>query len=454
MIRVRFAPTPSGHLYISSARVALANFLHARRHGGQVLLRLDDLDPDRTKPVYAESMMQDLRWMGIAWDACIRQSERMPLYENSIERLKRSGRLYPCFESEEELRAKQDYRRKRGQPTIYDRAMLQLTPEQRAAAEAGGKRPHWRFRLSGRILEWPDLIMGSRQAKLPSVSDPVLVYADGRPAPLLASVVDDIDTGITHIIRADDNAANTGIQIELFEALGANASRLTFAHLPQIGDAPRDGGAGSASGRGRAGRRVGSLSVRGLRGDGIEATALVTYLAWEGLAEGGEPAAASDLAGRFSLARLGKVTGGFDPIALMAMNRRALRGMDLAAVADRLPNGATERFWLAIRGSLDLLTEARGWWDVVAGTIVPPVMDEERAFLTTAEALLPAEPWNGTVWQTWTQSLAEATGRDLAAVADPLRLALTGEDHGPDLAHLLPLIGRSRTANRLRIAAA
>lgn len=396
--------------------------------------------------------MQDLRWLGIAWDDCIRQSERMALYEKAIERLKQSGRLYPCFESDEELRAKQDHRRKRGQPTIYDRAMLHLTPEQRAAAEAGGKRPYWRFRLSARILEWPDLIMGKRQAKLPSVSDPVLVLADGRPTPLLASVVDDIDTGITHIIRADDNAANTGIQIELFEVLGANASRLTFAHLPPIVDAQRDGGAR---------RRAGSLSLRSLRGDGIEATALVAYLAAGGVPGENsgensgdcEPASALDLAPRFSLARLGKAGGGFDPIALMAMNRRALRAMAYAAVADRLPNGATETFWLAIRGSLDLLTEARGWWDVVTGTIVPPVMDHERDFLGSAETLLPAEPWNGTVWQTWTQALAEESGRDLDGVIEPLRLALTGEDHGPDLADLLPLIGRNRTANRLRVAA-
>ena len=450
MIRVRFAPTPSGHLFVSSARVALANFLHARRHGGQMLLRLDDLDAERTKPIYAESMMQDLRWLGIAWDESIRQSQRMPLYAKAIERLKQSGRLYPCFESEEELRAKQDYRRKRGQPTIYDRAMLQLTPEQRAAAEAGGKVPYWRFRLSARILEWPDLIMGKRQAKLPSVSDPVLVLADGRPAPLLASVVDDIDTGITHIIRADDNAANTGIQIELFEVLGANASRLTFAHLPQMTDASRDGG--SAGTRGKAGRRVGSLSLRSLRGDGIEATALVTYLAAGGGAGDRDAEPALELAPVFSLARLGKASGGFDPIALMAMNRQALRRMAFASVVDRLPNGATEAFWLSIRGSLDLLTEARGWWDVVTGTIVPPVMEKERDFLTTAETLLPPEPWNGAVWQTWIDALAQATGRDLNAVVEPLRLALTGEDHGPDLTDLLPLIGRNRTANRLRIA--
>ena len=447
MIRVRFAPTPSGHMFVSSARVALANFLHVRRHGGQMLLRLDDVDAERTKPIYAESMMQDLRWLGIGWDECIRQSERMPLYENAIERLKQSGRLYPCFESQEELRAKPDYRRKRGHSTIYDRAMLQVTPDQRAAAEAGGKVPYWRFRLSARILEWPDLIMGKRQAKLPSVSDPVLVHADGKPAPLLASVVDDIDTGITHIIRADDNAANTGIQIELFEVLGANASRLTFAHLPPMGDASRDGGS-----RGRAGRRVGSLSLRSLRGDGIEATALVAYLAAGGVSGACEPAPALDLAPRFSLARLCKAGSGFDPIALMAMNRRALRGMDFAAVADRLPNGATETFWLAIRGSLDLLTEARGWWDVVAGTIVPPVMEQERDFLVSAETLLPPEPWNGTVWQTWVQALAEASGRDLDTIVVPLQLALTGEDHGPDLADLLPLIGRNRTANRLRVA--
>ena len=444
MIRVRFAPSPTGHLFISGARVALVNFLHARRHGGHMLLRLDDLDRERCRPAYAEAIEHDLRWFGIEADSRFIQSERLPLYEAAIERLKLSGRLYPCFESDEELRAKREFRQKRGLSTVYDRAMLKLTEAQRTAAEAGGKRPHWRFRLSDRTLDWRDLVLGPRQAKLPAVSDPVLVRADGTPAPILASVVDDIDTGITHIIRGEDNAGNTGIQIDLFEALGTNPSRLTFAHLPPLGD----------SAGGHLPRRIGSQSLRSLRNDGVDAMAIATCLAQPGITGTVGPAMPAGLAKAFDLGRLSRASGRFDAGLLLDLNRRVLREASFTAVADRLPSGATEAFWLAVRGRIDLLTEARGWWDVVAGTIVPPVIEGERDFLTTAQDLLPEEPWDIAVWATWMQALERATGRAADTLEMPLRLALTGEEQGPDLADLLPLIGRTRAAHRLQVAAA
>ena len=261
MIRVRFAPTPTGHLFVSGARVALANHLFARRGEGQMLLRLDDLDQDRARPAAVDQIIQDLRWFGIGWQEAFRQSERVELYERAIERLKREGLIYPCFESEEELKAKQEFRRKRNQSPIYDRAMLRLTDKQRLDAEAGGKRPHWRFKLSGRTLEWDDLVLGHREATLSAVSDPILVRADGTPTPILASVVDDIDHDITHIIRGEDNAGNTAVQIELFEVLRATRRRIRFGHLPALGD-----GGKAAPG----GRKAASLALRSLRADGVE----------------------------------------------------------------------------------------------------------------------------------------------------------------------------------------
>jgi glutamyl-tRNA synthetase len=444
MIRVRFAQTPSGYLYVSAARIALVNDLLARRHGGTLLLRLDDTDPERSRPAYAEAIEQDLRWLGIAWSDTIHQSERAPLYARAIERLKQSGRLYPCFESEAELKAKREFRAKRGHATIYDRAMLKLTPAQRAAAEAGGKRPYWRFRLSERTLHWDDLALGPREAKLTAVSDPVLVRANGNATPMLASVVDDIDTGITHIVRAEENAGHTGVQIDLFAALGANPTRLSFAHLPPLGD----------GGKGRLARRVASMSLRSLRNDGVEPEAIAACLAQTVAPGPMAPAAPAKLAEWFELSRLPRAAVKFDAALLLALNRQILRDMPFAEAADRLPIGATEAFWLAVRGKLDLLTEARGWWDVVAGTIVPPVMQGERDFLLTAHGLLPEEPWDGTLWTDWITAVARATGRDGDDLLMPLRLALTGEEHGPDLADLLPLIGRTRAANRLQVAAA
>lgn len=446
MIRVRFAPSPTGLLFVSGARVALANYLFAQRHGGRFLLRLDDLDEARCRPTYAEEIMQDLRWFGIDWHACLHQCERRDLYLEAIGRLKQAGRLYPCFESEEELKAKREFRRKRNQPMIYDRAMLALTDRQRAAAEANGKRPYWRMRLTSRTLVWRDLILGEQQTSLPTISDPVLVRADGEPMPILASVIDDIAYGITHIIRSEDNAAKTAVQIELFEALTGAPVAVRFAHLPSLDTMSEMDAGGRITPR----RRVGSLSLRGLRNDGVEACAIAASLCGLQPEHGAVPLEAlaqsvdlTDIAG-----------AGFDTARMLTINRHVLRGLDFAAVADRLPSGATEAFWLAVRGSLDLLREARGWWDVVAGTIVPPVVEGERDLLTTAEALLPPEPWDNSVWARWIAALERATGRLGETLLLPLQLALTGEDSGPDLSDLLPLIGHARVANRLQIAAA
>jgi glutamyl-tRNA synthetase len=436
MIRVRFAPTPSGNIYVSGARVALANDLFARRGQGQMLLRLDDLEQERLGPVPAEQIMRDLRWFGIEWHQSFRQSDRRDVYQEAIERLKRENFIYPCFETEEELKAKQEFRRKRNQKLIYDRAMLSLTAKQRLDAEAGGKRPHWRFKLSGRTLDWNDMIMGPRQATLSAVSDPILVRADGSPTPILASVVDDIAYGTTHIIRGEDNAGNTAVQIELLEVLRGPHKPVRFGHLPAL------------TGSGFGGRKAATLALRNLRSDGVEPCAIAASMT--GIAT--EPVPLDDLARQFELGTMASAR--FDIGQMLALNRSVLATMPFSAVADRLPGGATEAFWLAVRGSLDLLKEARGWWDVVAGTIVPPVIEGARDLLLTARRLLPPEPWDNAVWTTWIAALERATERTGEALLTPLRLALTGEDSGPDLADLLPLIGRPRAASRLAVAAA
>ncbi|HEY4041362.1 MAG TPA: glutamate--tRNA ligase family protein [Rhodopila sp.] len=439
MTRVRFAAIPTGHLTVDSGRVALVNDLFAHRNQGQMLLRLDDLDQGGSGPSPIDQITQDLRWLGIEWHESFRQSERLELYRETIERLKRDNFIYPCFESKEELTAKQAFRRKHNQPLIYDRAMLSLTDKQRRDAEAGGKRPHWRFNLSGRTLEWNDLILGSRHAALSSISDPVVVRADGTPAPILASVVDDIDYATTHVIRGCDNAGNTAVQIELFEVLRGGRKPLRFGHLPALNPAQRVLPRGP---------KIGSLTLRNLRRDGVEPNVVAACMV--GIADEALPL--DRLARRLELADL--ADGRFEVGAMLALNRQVLREMDFAAVADRLPSGATEAFWLAVRGSLDRLKEAHGWWEVVAGTIVPPVIEGAGDLLLTAGSLLPPEPWDNAVWRNWISALERATERTGESLLEPLCLALTGEDNGPDLAHLLPLIGRPRAASRLAIAAA
>lgn len=442
-MKVRFAPSPTGLLHVGNVRTALANYLHARRHGGHFLLRIDDTDLERNRPEYEDALQYDLRWLGIAWDSFFRQSERLDRYAAVAEKLKASGRLYPCFESEEELNAKRDQRHKRGLPPIYDRAMLKLTKEQREAAEFGGKRPYWRFLLSGRQVEWHDIVLGRRQVKLSAVSDPVLIRADGTPLYTFTSVVDDLDEAITDIVRGEDHVTNTGLQLDIMEALAPGRRMPKFAHLPLLVD--EDGG--------KLSKRIGSLTLRGLRGDGIEPAALSGYLARLGTSQNPVSGTPDALAPDYDLRKVSHASARFDGRQLLALNRNTLRDLPFESVQDRLPPAATPAFWSAIRGNLDLLNEARGWWDVVAGSIVPPLLEDEADYLRTALATLPPEPWGNDVWHHWIDELKTVSGRKGKKLFMPLRQALTGEDHGPELRDLLPLIGRNRAAERLKLAA-
>ena len=445
-VLTRFAPSPTGYLHAGNARLALLNFLFARHHGGRFLLRIDDTDAERSRPAYEEAIRQDLHWLGIAWDDSLRQSERLDRYAEAVERLKAAGRLYPCFESKEELDAKRERRLRRGLPPVYDRAMLSLTPAQRAAAEAKGKRPYWRFRLSDGGFGWDDLVMGPQHVSLTTVSDPVLVRADRTPLYTLTSVVDDIETGISHVIRGADHVTNTAIQGDILAALGASPSTVRFAHLPLLLD----------EAGGKLSKRLESVSLRKLRGNGIEPQALAAYLARIGTALDLAPVDMAALVAEFDLARVSRAPARFDPAQLLALNRNILRDLPFDQVAGRLPQGATQAFWVAVRGNIDMLAEARGWWDAVAGEIVPPVAEteEDRELLRAALDALPPEPWDGEVWPHWTEALKRATGRTGRALFLPLRVALTGDDHGPEMKALLPLMGRARAARRLQLAAA
>ena len=434
-MKLRFAPSPTGLLTVGQARIALANWLLARRHAGTFLLRHDDTQNDRNRPEYIESTEHDLRWLGLDWDTRIQQSERLEAYTAAADRLKASGRLYPCFESDDELNFKREMRHRQNKSTIYDRAMLKMTAAQRAQAEANGKTPYWRFLLAGSPAEWGDMILGKQSVKLSAVSDPVVIRADGTPLHTLTSVIDDLEFGITHVVRGADHLTNTGIQLDILAALGAKTHAIRFAHLPELAET----------------RRLPTL--RSLRADGIEPSALTGLLARLGTAENPAPEPAILLAARYDLTRIGKDAPRFDPQALLIQNRRAMADMPFEAAQDRLPPAATPAFWHAVRGHLDLMREARGWWDVVAGSIVSPLVENEADLLHTALDLLPPEPWDHDTWPAWTTALTAATHRDHEALDLPLRLALTGEDHGPDLRDLLPLMGHTRVAERLRLAA-
>ena len=435
MIRVRCTLPVNAPLSTDRVRRVLLAALHARRHGGALLLRLDDGETARDRRDQAATLLQDLQWLGIHPDQGLRASDRAAAHVAAAAQLEQGGYLYPCFETPEELRARQDQRVRRGHPATYDRAALRLTPAQRAAA-LNARRPHWRFRLPEHSVTWQDRVLGPQTVVLSTLSDPIVRRADGSVTPALAAVVDDLDLAVTDVVRGMA-LADTAIELALRAALQPTAAAPSFAHLPPL--------ATGSDGRRAAG------TLRSLRQDGIEPQALAVYLAWLGRDAPSGLVPMDVLAAEIALDATLATPPRPDMRVLLSLNRRALAWLDFPDVADRLPPGATEAFWLAVRGNLDLLREARGWWDVVAGTIVAPEI-EDHALLTTALELLPPEPWHGSVWQNWRAAVERATGRAGRALSEPLRLALTGEEDGPQLAALLPLIGRARAADRLRVA--
>ena len=438
---VRFAPSPTGYLHIGNARTALFNALFARARGGTVVLRLDDTDTARSTPEFAAAIAQDLDWLGIAPDRAVRQSDRVALYDAAAERLKAAGRLYPAYETPEELERRRRRQLGRGQPPVYDRAALRLTAEERAALEAEGRRPHWRFRLDPGVVAWTDLVRGECRVEAESLSDPVLVRADGSYLYTLPSVVDDAEMGITHVIRGEDHVTNTAVQIQIFSALGAPVP--AFAHHNLIT---------TASGEGLS-KRLGHLSLRGLREAGYEPLAVAALATLTGSAEAVRPVAdLGELAGLLDLAHVSRAPAKFDTHDLDQLNARLVHAMPYDAAAGRLaalgvPREAGEAFWTAVRANLTRVAQAGPWWGVVQGPVTPVIAD--AAFAARAAALLPPEPWDASTWKAWSEAVKAETGLKGKALFLPLRLALTGLDHGPDLAGLLPLIGRARSLRRL-----
>ncbi|MFG5119348.1 glutamate--tRNA ligase [Methylorubrum sp. POS3] len=439
---VRFAPSPTGFLHIGNARPALLNALYARRHGGKFLLRLDDTDRERSKQEFAEAVETDLAWLGIVPDLFFRQSDRTALYDAAAERLKQAGRLYACYETPEELERRRKRQLGRGQPPVYDRAALNLTEADRAALEAEGRRPHWRFLLDHRVVAWTDLVRGESHVDCASLSDPVLVRADGSYLYTLPSVVDDADVGVTHVIRGEDHVTNTGVQVQLFEALGAPVP--VFGHHNLLTTAEGEG----------LSKRLGHLSLRSLREAGYEPASVRSLAVLTGSAEAVRPVDSLDeLATLTDLAHLSRAPARFDPTELDSLNARLVHDMPVAEARERLtamgvPDDRAEQFWLAVRANLTRVTDAAEWWQVVTGPVTPVIHDP--AFIAEAARLLPDDPFGPTTWKAWTDAVKAATGAKGKALFMPLRQALTGMDHGPDLSALLPLIGRERALERLR----
>lgn len=451
MTTTRFAPSPTGRLHVGNIRTALHNWMLARQAGGTFILRIDDTDAARSREDFVEAIRADLTWLGLTWDREERQSARLDRYEAAFDALRQAGRIYPCYESAQELEVKRKIQLSRGLPPIYDRAALMLSEEDRAAREAEGTLPHWRFLLDhGEPIRWEDGIRGTQKFDPAQLSDPVIRRAGGSWLYMMPSAVDDIDMGVTQVLRGEDHVSNTAVQIQIFTALhaagfaaeeGAAKALPAFAHEALL-----------VGKEGKLSKRLGSLGCDAFRESGIEPQAIVALLARLGTSQPVEPIVdRAVLTASFDLATFGRAPAKFDEADLERLNAAIVHQLPFAAVKARLPEGMDEAGWHAIRPNLANIGEAADWWRLVTGPIEqPPFPDEDKAFLAEAEQRLV---WGAEPWGTLTAALKEATGRKGRALFLPLRQALTGMDHGPDMGELLPLIGEPETRARLARAA-
>jgi len=436
----RFAPSPTGQLHVGNLRTAIHNWMWARRHGGQFLLRLDDTDRERSREEYADGIRANLAWLGMKPDGEVRQSERFDVYEARFAELREAGRVYPCYATPQEL----DLRRKvllgRGLPPVYDRAALSLTADEVAAFEAEGRRPHWRFKLNHDApIAWNDLIRGDQTFDAKLLSDPVIRREDGSWLYMLPSVIDDIEMGVTLVLRGEDHVSNTAAQIQMFTAL--NAASPSFAHEALL-----------VGSEGKLSKRLGSLGIASFREAGIEPIALIALLARIGTSDPVVPVTeADDLIEQFDFARFGRAPARFDEQELALLNQKIVHQLDYETVKDRLPDGMGEEAWLALRPNIETVSGIILWWPIVTGPIeAVAVQPEDIDFIDEAAKVLADLPFDEDVWQSLTSALKAQTGRKGKGLFLPLRRALTGRDHGPDMAALLPLIGKEEALNRLR----
>ena len=449
---VRFAPSPTGRLHIGNIRTALYNWLFAHKQNGTFVLRLDDTDLERSTQEFADGIVEDLGWLGLHADRTEKQSERFALYDDAAAKLRDAGLLYACYESPDEIDRRRKRLMARGLPPVYDRAALKLTDEEKAQLESDGKKPHWRFLLPNyesdpfttrrTEVQFEDLMRGHQTVDLASMSDPVLIRADGSYLYTLPSVVDDIDMGVTQVIRGGDHITNTGAQIAIFEALGGPVPQ--FGHHNLLQD---------ASGEGLS-KRTGALSIKSLREDGLEPMAVSSLASLIGTGQDVEACSSLDeLSKVFDPQKVSRSNAKFDAGDLDGLNEKLLHDMAYDVAAPRLAQKGWdlgEAFWHAVRANISRFDDVAVWHQVVSGDVDAAEMDDDdKAFVAGALQHLPDEPWDDEIWSTWTGILKGETGRKGRALFMPLRKALTGQGHGPDMKEMLPLIGRANTVRRL-----
>ncbi len=439
MTITRFAPSPTGHIHIGNLRTALFNWLIARKAGGTFILRIDDTDPERSKEEYVDAIKEDLEWLGLTWDRVERQSERLSRYADAAQKLRDIGRFYEAWETPTELDLKRKKQLNMGKPPVYDRAALTLTDEEKANLLQERGAGVWRFRLDHQRIEWADGILGDISIDAASVSDPVLIRQDGQVLYTLASVVDDTDMGVTHVVRGSDHVTNTATQIQMIEALGHKAP--SFAHHSLL-----TGPQGEA-----LSKRLGTLALRDMRAAGLEPMALLSLMARLGSSDPVELRSThQDLIDGFDMSKFGSAPTKFDAEDLKPLTARVVQSLDVDEVSGALteagiPSGAHAEYWSAVRGNIAIRADAGTWWPVLQGQVTPIIEDEDRDFIETAFDMLGDPPYAADTWATWTDAVKEATGRKGKSLFMPLRLAVTGHRRGPEMSDVMPLLAKKPT---------
>lgn len=434
MTITRFAPSPTGYIHVGNLRTALMNYLIARKAGGTFILRIDDTDPVRSDEKYVDGIKQDLEWLGLQWDKVERQSERLDRYADAAEKLRSIDRFYEAFETPTELDLKRKKQLNMGKPPVYDRAALNLSTEERDALRTERGDGVWRFKLDQERINWKDGILGDISIDAASVSDPVLIRGDGQFLYTIASVVDDTDMGVTNVVRGSDHVTNTATQIQIMKALGMTPPE--FAHHSLL-----TGPQGEA-----LSKRLGTLALRDLREQGIQPMALLSLMARLGSSDPMElRSEMSELIEGFEVSSFGTAPTKFDVADLFPLTANVLQAKPLADVADQIadlgvPADLAETFWTVTRDNITTLKDLAAWWTLFSEGADPVIDDEDAEFVAQAMAMLPQAPFDDTTWKTWTGAVKEATGRKGKGLFMPLRKALTGQSHGPDMSATMTLL--------------
>ncbi len=432
----RFAPSPTGFLHVGNIRAAIINFLYTKNCGGEFYLRLDDTDVERVRDEYRDMILCDMEWLGLKYDKLIKQSDRLDKYEEAKNKLIASGRLYECYETAAELNLQRKGQVASGLTPIYNRAALNLTAEQKGNFQAQGLKPHYRFLLEDKITSWDDKIKGKITYEGRHFSDPVLIRDNGVPTYTFCSVVDDIEFGITDIIRGEDHITNTAIQIQIFEAL--NAKIPDFAHLALV-----------KASEGKISKREGGFDVKTLRAEGYEPLAVINLLSQIGTSDNLKIHKNIDeLVRDFSFAKFSKSSTNYDISELATINHKLLQAFNFADVVH--VENLNEKIWNVIKLNINFLSEVDEWLEILNKNFRYPNKETDKEFLREVAKLLPQDTKDENCWNIWLNKIKENTTRKGKDLFMPIRLALSGKEHGPELKHLVNLIAREEILARLK----